>query len=236
MDAAFTKILNAGCRRRGLVLAPGDSVAARGWTEVIAVDLPGDDPHAGLPEYARLVGAAIDGRSDVVLVAQSLGGFTAPMAAAAVPVSAIVLVSAMIPVPGETPGAWWDKTGQPRARVAAAERGGYSTEFDRSRPLMAVAGDQPRAARAERPGDVPEGAQDAAGGRVHGLLGAGVGTVLVPVQARQVVRGPRHRDPRAAVSRPCGDRQQAGTAGSVQRVMWRAVGAWFGPARSPGGQ
>jgi hypothetical protein len=98
--------------------------------EAIAVDLPSADPQAGLPEYARLVSAATDGRPDVVLVAQSLGGFTAPMAAAATPVSAIVLVNAMIPVPGETAGAWWDKTGQPQARVAAAERSGYSTEFD----------------------------------------------------------------------------------------------------------
>jgi pimeloyl-ACP methyl ester carboxylesterase len=76
------------------------------------------------------VGAAVDGRPDAVLVAQSLGGFTAPMVAAAVPVSAMVFVNAMIPVPGETPGAWWDKTGQFQARVAAAERGGYSAEFD----------------------------------------------------------------------------------------------------------
>ena len=123
------------------VLVPGAGGAAWYWHRVIpllreagheatAVDLPGDDPQAGLPEYARLVGAAIDGRPDVVLVAQSLGGFTAPMVAAAVPVSAIVFVNAMIPVPGETAGAWWDNTGQSEARVAAAERGGYSTEFD----------------------------------------------------------------------------------------------------------
>jgi predicted alpha/beta hydrolase family esterase len=97
--------------------------------EAIAVDLPADDTHAGLPEYASLVRAAIDGHPDVVLVAQSLGGFTAPLAAAP-PVSAIVFVNAMIPLPGETPGAWWEATGQPEARIAAAKRGGYSTEVD----------------------------------------------------------------------------------------------------------
>jgi pimeloyl-ACP methyl ester carboxylesterase len=43
----------------------------------IPVDLPGADPAAGLPEYARLITSAIGGRPDVVLVAQSLGGFTA---------------------------------------------------------------------------------------------------------------------------------------------------------------
>jgi hypothetical protein len=42
--------------------------------EAIAVDLPGDDETAGLPEYTSLVTGAIGGRDDVVLVAQSLGG------------------------------------------------------------------------------------------------------------------------------------------------------------------
>src|SRR5262249_26320774 len=103
---------------RTFVLIPGAGGAAWYWHrvipllreaghEAIAVDLPGDDPRAGLPEYARLVGAAVDGRPDVVLVAQSLGGFTAPMVAAAVPGSAIVVVHAMIPGPCETPSAWW---------------------------------------------------------------------------------------------------------------------------------
>lgn len=98
--------------------------------EAIAVDLPGDDPAAGLPEYTRLVADAIGGRDDVVLVAMSLGGFTAPLVAAKVPVRSLVFVNAMIPVPGETPGAWWDNTGWLEARTAAAERGGYGTEFD----------------------------------------------------------------------------------------------------------
>jgi len=98
--------------------------------EAIAVDLPGDDETAGLPEYTRLVVSAIGDRNDVVLVAQSLGGFTAPLVAAAAPVRALVLVNAMIPSPGETPGAWWDNTGAIQARSAAAEQGGYGTEFD----------------------------------------------------------------------------------------------------------
>ena len=46
------------------------------------------------------------------------------------PVTAIVFVNAMIPLPGETPGAWWDNTGQAQAQMAAAQRGGYSSEFD----------------------------------------------------------------------------------------------------------
>jgi pimeloyl-ACP methyl ester carboxylesterase len=102
----------------------------RAGHEAIAVDLPGDDPTAGLPEYTRLAADAIGDRDDVVLVAQSLGGFTAALVAAKVPLRSVVLVNAMIPVPGETPGAWWDNTGWLAARTAAAERGGYGTDFD----------------------------------------------------------------------------------------------------------
>jgi pimeloyl-ACP methyl ester carboxylesterase len=123
------------------VLIPGAGGAAWYWHrvvpllqdeghEVIAVDLPGDDELAGLPEYTREVVNAIGDRVDVVIVAQSLGGFTAPLVAAKVPVHALVFVNAMIPSPGETPGAWWDNTGSLQAREAAAQRGGYGDEFD----------------------------------------------------------------------------------------------------------
>ena len=100
--------------------------------EAIAVQLPGPDPHAGLAEYADLVVSAIDGRDDVVLVAASIGGFTAPLVAEKVPIRSLVLVNAMIPVPGETPGAWWGNTNSEQARVAAARKGGYGTDFDLS--------------------------------------------------------------------------------------------------------
>jgi Alpha/beta hydrolase family len=77
------------------VLIPGAGGAAWYWHrvvpllqqaghETIAVDLPGDDPQAALPEYTGLVIDAIGARDDVVLVAQSLGGFTAPLVAAKV--------------------------------------------------------------------------------------------------------------------------------------------------------
>ena len=123
------------------VLIPGAGGVAWYWHRVVpllraaghdalAVDLPGDDDSAGLPEYVRIVKDAIGDRDDVVLVAQSLGGFTAPLVAASVPVRAVVLVNAMIPVPGETAGAWWDNTGSVRAREAAAGEGGYPREFD----------------------------------------------------------------------------------------------------------
>ena len=123
------------------VLVPGAGGAAWYWHrvvpelqarghEAVAVDLPGADESAGLPEYAEAVAKAISDRHDVVLVAQSMGGFTAPVVCARIPVRLLVLVNAMIPLPGETPGAWWDNTGWEPARLAAARAGGYPAEFD----------------------------------------------------------------------------------------------------------
>jgi alpha/beta hydrolase family protein len=97
--------------------------------EAIAVGLPGDDESAGLPEYTRLVLDAIGDRDDVVLAASSLGGFTAPLVASAVPLRSLVLVNAMIPLPGETAGQWWHSTGAVEARLAAARANGHSEEF-----------------------------------------------------------------------------------------------------------
>jgi pimeloyl-ACP methyl ester carboxylesterase len=96
----------------------------------IAVDLPGADETAGLAEYAHIVEQAMGDADDVVLVAQSLGGFTAAIVAARRAIRGIVFVNAMIPNPGETPGAWWSAVESGVARVAAAEHGGYPTEFD----------------------------------------------------------------------------------------------------------
>jgi pimeloyl-ACP methyl ester carboxylesterase len=122
------------------VLIPGAGGTASFWYrvvpllqarghEAIAVELPGDDESAGLPEYTDLVVAAMGGRPDVVLVAQSMGGFTAPMACAREPVGLLVLVNAMIPRPGETPGEWGGSTGAAEARDAALD-GGYPPGFD----------------------------------------------------------------------------------------------------------
>ena len=97
--------------------------------EAIAVDLPGDDEHAGLSTYADRVVQAIGGRRPI-LVAQSLGGFTAPLVCERVPVEQLVFVNAMIPVPGETAGAWWENTGATQARLESARRAGYTEELD----------------------------------------------------------------------------------------------------------
>ncbi len=98
--------------------------------EAVAVDLPGDDERQGLLDYADIVVRAMDKRSNAVLVAQSLGGFTAPLVCARTPARLLILVNAMIPLPGETPGAWFETTGAAQARSAAAAAGGYSAQFD----------------------------------------------------------------------------------------------------------
>jgi pimeloyl-ACP methyl ester carboxylesterase len=98
--------------------------------EAIAVDLPGDDRQSGLAVYTDIVIRAIGDQSDIILVAQSLAGFTAPLVCAHVPVRVIVFVNAMIPRPGETAGAWWDATGAAEARKEVAARRGYATAFD----------------------------------------------------------------------------------------------------------
>jgi hypothetical protein len=98
--------------------------------EAIAVDLPGDDESAGLDDYAEVVLREIGQRINLILVAQSLGAFTAAVVCERVSVGKLIFVNAMIPLPGETAGAWWENTGATRARLAAAEAAGYSTEFD----------------------------------------------------------------------------------------------------------
>jgi pimeloyl-ACP methyl ester carboxylesterase len=91
--------------------------------EVIAMDLPCDDDAAGLPEYAGIALAAITDRRDVVLVAQSFGGFTAPLVCGRVPVDLMVLVAPMIPAPGEAPDDHWVNTRYAASRSEGAERG-----------------------------------------------------------------------------------------------------------------
>jgi pimeloyl-ACP methyl ester carboxylesterase len=123
------------------VLIPGAGGLAWYWHRVVPllqeaghqavpVDLPADDETAGLPEYADRVVEAADGNDGVVLVASSLGAFTAPLAAVRLTVDEVVLVNAMIPVPGETPGGWWGNTGSEPARRAAAQRRGDDPTFD----------------------------------------------------------------------------------------------------------
>jgi pimeloyl-ACP methyl ester carboxylesterase len=69
---------------------------------VVAPDMPIDDESTGMNEYAEAVIEAIDGRNDLIVVAQSFGGFVAPIVASRTNAKLIVLVAAMIPKPGES--------------------------------------------------------------------------------------------------------------------------------------
>ncbi len=104
----------------GLVRAELEPMGHR----TLAGDLPCEDETAGLEAYVQAVLDVIDAAGgppdDLVLVAQSLGGFTAPLVAARVPTRLLVLVTAMIPRPGETGGDWW---GNVRLREALDELG-----------------------------------------------------------------------------------------------------------------
>jgi len=121
------------------VLVPGAGGSAWYWARLVAelerrghgavaVDLPTDDDSAGLTAYADTVVAAVGDRAPVVLVAQSMGALTAPLVCQRVPVELLVLVNAMVPLPGETGGAWWSATGQAEARAAEAARAGRTDD------------------------------------------------------------------------------------------------------------
>jgi len=121
------------------VLVPGAGGVAWIWNRVvreieraghesIAVDLPADDESQGLASYTDIVLRAMD--DDSVLVAASLGGFTAAMVCERKAPRALVLLNAMIPNPGERVGAWGENTGSNKARAEAAKAGGYTTDFD----------------------------------------------------------------------------------------------------------
>jgi pimeloyl-ACP methyl ester carboxylesterase len=98
-----------------------DELRERGH-DAIAVDLPGDDDSAGLSDYADTVVDAIGDRTDLVLVAHSLGGFTAPLVCARVPARLLVLAAAMVPSPGETADEWWTTSGYTEAARAQPDR------------------------------------------------------------------------------------------------------------------
>ena len=115
-EAWYWHLLEAELRERG--------------REALPVDLPADDDSAGFSEYADAVVGAIGGRTGLVVVAQSLGGFTAPLVCERVPVDLLVMLNAMVPSPGEPPEDWWSNTGFAKARAERADRGGRDLSAD----------------------------------------------------------------------------------------------------------
>jgi pimeloyl-ACP methyl ester carboxylesterase len=117
---------------------------ARGC-EAVCAELPTGDEKAGLTEYTDAVMKAIGNRDpqQLILVAQSLGGFTAPLVCKHLPVKSLIFVNAMIPKPDERPGEWFANTRQGEAKRAKNVLDGRSADapFD---PLLDFFHDVPQ--------------------------------------------------------------------------------------------
>jgi pimeloyl-ACP methyl ester carboxylesterase len=111
--------------RRSFVLVPGAGGNAGYWQLVepliqkagfrsVAVPLP-NWSGATFADHADAIVAAAGTPDEVILLAQSMGAFSAPLTCERLPVSELVLLNAMIPAPGETAGEWWGNTGQGEA-------------------------------------------------------------------------------------------------------------------------
>ena len=140
-------------------LIPGAGGSAWYWHRVvplltergahaIAIDLPAADDAADLGTYADVVYLAVaEVPGPLVLVAQSMGAFTAPLVAQRRRPDRMVLVNPMVPSPGEAPGQWWEATGQPAAMAAHFDRIGLGRkDFD---PVEDFFHDVPEAVRRE---------------------------------------------------------------------------------------
>ena len=66
----------------------------------VAVDLPITDPAAAADAYADVVVNALAGTRDPILVGHSMAGLVVPIAASRHPVRRLVLLAAMMPIPG----------------------------------------------------------------------------------------------------------------------------------------
>lgn len=97
--------------------------------DATAPPLPLEDPDAHPSDHAAAVARATPERTEVVVVAQSLGAFAGPLAAEQVGAALLVLLAPMIPAPGETAGEWWENTGHSDAVADLLERHGPMSEW-----------------------------------------------------------------------------------------------------------
>ena len=94
-------------------LVPGAWHGASSWERLleplrergrraVAVELPSEDPDAGLDANADAIASQLSQHDDVVVVAHSASGVLAPLVATRRPVRGIVYLSAFVPVPGQS--------------------------------------------------------------------------------------------------------------------------------------
>ena len=118
-----------------------NQLRARGH-EVIAPDLPTGNDAFTLNDYADHVVARIGDRDHITVIGHSFGGFTAPIVAERVGADQLIYIAGMVPVPGETPEAWWENTGFNDAVAKQAEIDGGLTGNDD--PFIGFMHDVPR--------------------------------------------------------------------------------------------
>ena len=122
----YWHLLEAELRRRG--------------HEVVAPDLPVDDDSAGLSAYADVVVSAIGGRSDPIVVAQSFGGYTAPIVCDRARSALLVLVAGMIPRPRESAEEMFANTGwEPQAQDDPSDLAVFYHDVPRDLAVEALA-------------------------------------------------------------------------------------------------
>lgn len=96
-------VLVHGAWHDGRCWAPVLAELAAAGHDAVAVDLPSDRPGAGIGDHVDAVLAAAGPAGRVVLVGHSLAGLTVPVAARRLGearVAAVVLVAALVPLPG----------------------------------------------------------------------------------------------------------------------------------------
>jgi pimeloyl-ACP methyl ester carboxylesterase len=98
--------------------------------EGVAPPLPLDDPDATPSDHATAVIAALpEPPAPLVVVGQSLGAYTATIAAARLRPARLILLAPMIPAPGESAGDWWRGTDHEAAIAPLIERHGTPSDW-----------------------------------------------------------------------------------------------------------
>jgi pimeloyl-ACP methyl ester carboxylesterase len=100
--------------------------------EGIAPPLPLEEAAATPSDHAEAILAALGDPPprSLVVVGQSLGAYSATIAAARLRPARLVLLAPMIPAPGETAGQWWEGTGHGEAIAPLTARLGSPSEWD----------------------------------------------------------------------------------------------------------
>jgi pimeloyl-ACP methyl ester carboxylesterase len=137
------KFVDGGPESTTFVLIPGAGADPRVYDATIAAlrelghdgvapPLPLGDPEARPSDHAAAISAALPRPrpKPLVVVGQSLGAFTAAIAADRLGPHLLILLAPMIPKLGESAGEWWEGTGHAAAIAPLVERLGPISEWD----------------------------------------------------------------------------------------------------------